>query len=239
MVNRFSEIDDNLEKDIKLVGKRLFTRIQAETETFIRSKWWESQVLEWCMRDDFLKARILRFIDVFPALKTPKLIIKHLREYFPEPEHRLPIPLRLGVSASKLPFLTSRVLSSIVNLSVARIAKQFIPGSTAEEAFEVVRSLKRENMSFTIDILGEATTSELQADIYMKRYIDLINNLYRFSQQEPQKTNIANNLYPINVSLKLSSLYSQFSPVDSEGTCKAVKERLREIFRVAKVCNAL
>ena len=48
---------------------------------------------------------------------------------------------------------------------------------------------------------------------------------------------MAQELYPINVSLKLSSLYSQFDPSDADGTCAAVKARLREIFRVAKECN--
>ena len=238
MDNRFSEIDRELESSIKSIGKKLFSRIQAETETFIHSKWWEAQVLEWCLRDDFLKTRILKFIDVFPSLKTPQQVIAHLREYFPESEHRLPIPLRLGVSASKIPFLTSRALSSIVNLSVTKIAKQFIAGSTAEEAFEAVKSLREENMSFTFDVLGEATTSEAQAEAYMKSYINLIHDLSRLLRESAWKHSSTQELYPINVSLKLSSLYSQFDPADADGTGMAVKVRLQEIFRSAKENNA-
>ncbi len=37
----------------------------------------------------------------------------------------------------------------------------------------------------------------------------------------------------VNVSLKLSSLYSQFDPIDPAGTSAAVRERLRPIFRAA------
>ena len=238
MDNRFSNIDNEIETSIKATGKKLVKRIQAETETFIHSKWWEAQVLEWCLRDNFLKPRILKFIDAFPALKTPQQIVSHLREYFPESEHRLPIPLRLGVSASKIPFLTSRALSAIVNLSVTRIAKQFIAGSTAEEAFKAVKSLREEKMSFTFDILGEATTSEAQAEAYMKSYIGLIHDLSGLLKGSEWKHSTAQELYPINVSLKLSSLYSQFDPSDADGTCAAVKARLREIFRVAKECKA-
>ncbi|OGL40408.1 MAG: L-glutamate gamma-semialdehyde dehydrogenase [Candidatus Schekmanbacteria bacterium RIFCSPHIGHO2_02_FULL_38_11] len=234
--NKSSEINNELEKLIQSTGKRLFRRVQEETETFINSRWWESQVLEWCMKDNFLKTKILRFIDVFPALKTPKQVIKYLREYFPDPEHRLPIPLRIGVSATKLPFLTSRALYSIVNLGVTKMAKQFIPGSTVEQAFDVVKNLKKENMDFTIDILGEATTSELQAEIYMKRYIELIRELSEFFQREVVRTD-TDKSYPINVSIKLSSLYSQFNPVDPEGTGKEVKERLRKILRIAREFN--
>src|SRR3989338_11009079 len=234
--NKSSEINNELEKLIQSTGKRLFRRVQEETETFINSRWWESQVLEWCMKDNFLKTKILRFIDVFPALKTPKQVIKYLREYFPDPEHRLPIPLRICVSATKLPFLTSRALYSIVNLGVTKMAKQFILGSTVEQAFDVVKNLKKENMDFTIDILGEATTSELQAEIYMKRYIELIRELSEFFKREVVRTD-TDKSYPINVSIKLSSLYSQFNPVDPEGTGKEVKERLRKILRIAREFN--
>lgn len=236
MSNNHPEINSQLEKSIKSTGKKLFKRIKEKTETFLHSKRWESQVLEWCMKDNFLKTKILRFIDVFPALKTPKQVIRYLREYFPDPEHRLPIPLRIGVSATKLSFLTSRALFSVVNIGVTKMAKQFIPGSTAEQAFDVIKNLEKENMDFTIDILGEATTSELQADVYMKRYIDLIRELSGFFQRESGKTD-ADKPYPLNVSIKLSSLYSQFNPVDPEGTGKEVKERLRKILRVAKEFN--
>ena len=39
--------------------------------------------------------------------------------------------------------------------------------------------------------------------------------------------------YP-NVSVKLSALYSQFDPLDLEGTTRAVGERLRPVFRAAR-----
>src|SRR5207249_1749921 len=37
----------------------------------------------------------------------------------------------------------------------------------------------------------------------------------------------------VNVSLKLSSLFSQFDPIDPAGTSAAVRDRLRPIFRAA------
>src|SRR5437773_8775088 len=38
----------------------------------------------------------------------------------------------------------------------------------------------------------------------------------------------------VNVSVKLSSLYSQFDPIDPEGTSRAVLARLRPILRLAR-----
>src|SRR5262249_58449631 len=38
----------------------------------------------------------------------------------------------------------------------------------------------------------------------------------------------------VNVSVKLSALYSQFDPIDPEGTSQAVRARLRPILRAAR-----
>jgi RHH-type proline utilization regulon transcriptional repressor/proline dehydrogenase/delta 1-pyrroline-5-carboxylate dehydrogenase len=38
----------------------------------------------------------------------------------------------------------------------------------------------------------------------------------------------------VNLSLKLSSLFSQFDPIDPEGTTAAVRARLRPILRLAR-----
>src|SRR5439155_8282846 len=38
----------------------------------------------------------------------------------------------------------------------------------------------------------------------------------------------------VNVSVKLSSLYSQFDPLDPDGTSRAVRARLRPILRAAR-----
>src|SRR5262249_52748195 len=38
----------------------------------------------------------------------------------------------------------------------------------------------------------------------------------------------------VNVSVKLSSLYSQFDPIDPEGTSRVVRDRLRPILRAAR-----
>ena len=42
----------------------------------------------------------------------------------------------------------------------------------------------------------------------------------------------------VNVSVKLSALYSQFDPIDPEGTSRAVRDRLRPILRAARSTRA-
>ena len=43
----------------------------------------------------------------------------------------------------------------------------------------------------------------------------------------------------VNVSVKLSSLYSQFDPIDPDGTSRAVRERLRPILRLAQAARGV
>src|SRR5437762_11986207 len=49
------------------------------------------QVLDWCLADARLKARLLRFLDCLPALASPRSVVRHVREYFPLREGRLQI----------------------------------------------------------------------------------------------------------------------------------------------------
>src|SRR5258708_24508688 len=42
----------------------------------------------------------------------------------------------------------------------------------------------------------------------------------------------------VNLSLKLSALYSQFNPIDPHGTAAGVKARLRPLLRAARECSA-
>ena len=40
-------------------------------------------------------------------------------------------------------------------------------------------SLNDQNIAFTVDILGEAVVSEIEADLYARRYLDLLEMLGR------------------------------------------------------------
>ena len=97
------------------------------------------------------------------------------------------------------------------------------------------RKLQR---AFTLDVLGEAVTSELEADAYLRAYVELIESIGPTVNAWPEVPRIdrASNveLPRVNVSVKLSALDSQFDPIDSAGTTRRVLARLRELLRVAR-----
>ncbi len=101
------------------------------------------------------------------------------------------------------------------------------------------RRLKR---AFTIDVLGEAVTSESEADQWQRAYVDLIENLGPAVNGWPEVRQIdVDDRGPIprvNVSIKLSALDSQFDPIDPGGSFQRTAARLREILRAAKLHRA-
>ncbi len=129
----------------------------------------------------------------------------------------------------------ARLLSGIAsNVSVA-MAHRFIAGTRPAEAAAAVRRMRDRSAAFTIDVLGEAAVSEVESEDYQKIYFDLLDELPGLARQWPEVPLIdrANGvaLPRVNVSVKLTSLYSQFDPIDPEGTKRNVKDRLRPILR--------
>jgi RHH-type proline utilization regulon transcriptional repressor/proline dehydrogenase/delta 1-pyrroline-5-carboxylate dehydrogenase len=122
------------------------------------------------------------------------------------------------------------------------MARKFIAGSNVAEAVEAVREMRNRRLAFTIDLLGEATITEAEADHVQKQYLDLLTGLTREVNAWPEEPAIDRDdrgpIPRVNVSVKLSALYSQFDPIDPDGTARMVRKRLRPILSLAKQTGA-
>ena len=131
--------------------------------------------------------------------------------------------------------LGGRLLARAAKWNAEHLARRFIAGSNVEEALASVKRLREKSLGFTVDLLGEATITEAEADAVQKQYLDLIDGLTREVNAWPEVPLIDRDdrgpIPRVNVSVKLSSLYSQFDPIDPEGTSRAVRDRLRPILR--------
>ncbi len=171
------------------------------------------------MKDEELRIQILRFIDCLPVLKSSRDIVQHLREYFPAGAGRLPLPFRLGLSVSRPSLLTAGAAATLTRHITGRMARLFIAGANLEEAFATLGRLEHQGFLASVDLLGEATTSQGEADQYTQRYLDLL-------QQWKQRLSC-----PPHLSLKISSLAFPFDPVDPEGAWRQVRPRLKKILQ--------
>lgn len=223
-------------------GREIFARLNRATTVPFSPSWWDERLMEWSMGDEAVKLQLFRFVDVLPLLHSPETITRHLREYFGEAREHLPSWMTLGLRWLPSRGLLGRLLAKTAYHSAERLARKFIAGSNLEEALDAIAELRRRSLAFTIDRLGEATITEREAEQAQADYLELINGLSRevntWKSNERIDRDDRGPIPRVNVSVKLSALYSQFDPIDPEGTSKAVRHRLRPILQAAREQSA-
>lgn len=235
-------IEDRVEKRTREIGEDLFGRLHHRSPSIFHGRWWEDRLMNWAMDDEAVKVQMFRFVDVLPMLRDHAAIAEHLEEYFDEVREHLPWAARLGLDLSTSNSILSRALAYNARTNTARMARRFIAGENVTEVLSSVRQIRKNGYAFTLDLLGEAIISEVEADRYQQAYLDLIAGM---SEQVdswsavPRLDKDHTGAIPrLNVSLKLSALDSQFRSIDPVGSRERVLQRLRPILRAAQEHNA-
>src|SRR4029078_3005812 len=122
------------------------------------------------------KIDLFRFVDVLPTLTTTDQISSHMRQYLLKPGRELPALLGTAIKLAS-GGIASGLAAKAIRKNVTDMAERFIVGTSAAEALPVLRDLYKHGFAFTVDLLGEATISDAEADVYQRRYLDLIDNL--------------------------------------------------------------
>lgn len=215
-------------------GEEILKRMESQSKGSLFSKdFWYGSIMDWSMKNEKFKTNMFRFVDVLPSLNTGDEVATHLKEYFSEGgKSELPAVFNVGLG---LGALAPGLMASAIKKNVTSMAKMFITGETPQEALTVLKKARKNNLTFTVDILGEATLSEKEAQDYQRRYMDLIDGLVSDSQKwedNPLLDFDADGRIPkINVSVKMTALYSQISDKAWEETKRILKDRLRPVFR--------
>ncbi|MBI3078378.1 MAG: bifunctional proline dehydrogenase/L-glutamate gamma-semialdehyde dehydrogenase, partial [Deltaproteobacteria bacterium] len=226
-----------IERETQIAGRQIFARLRIEPPSILQREWWDERILERCMQDEALKIQMFRFIDVLPTLRTPEQIVRHLQEYFLGDERLLPTVAQWGLQLAGPGSPAARPIAQVVRHGATRMAERFLAGATLEQALAVIERLRQRQLGFSLDILGEAAVSEPEAEAYQRQYLDLLEGLAPHARAWTPAPLIddgpAGPLPRVNVSVKLTSLYSQFDPIDPPRSITAVAERLRPILRAA------
>lgn len=234
-----SEIVEQQTRDI---GRSLWNQLERTNPSIFERRWWDDRILAWAMADESVKVQMFRFIDVLPTLRTREAITRHLQEYFEEVSTHLPRAARLALEVSHPDSVLGRALAMTARRNALRMAQRFIAGTEVDEVLQTVGKLRKQGFAFTLDLLGEAIISEGEADAYQQAYLKLMTGLSPVVNDWPENFQIdcdhAGPIPRVNLSLKLSALYSQFNPIDPVGTGAAVKERLRPLLRAARESEA-
>ena len=230
------------EADIRRHAERLYEAAVATVPRLFDRKWWTGQLLEWAIRDNDFKIRLFRFIDVLPTLKTPAQIKRLVDEYFGQDAGPRDISgvrslMRWGMRTLSSVGFGAGVTADIIYNQTIQMANQFIVGAGMKEALPAVVALWNRGIAHSLDLLGEATVCEPEAEAYAARYLEAITALADAAREwRPMPTLEADHLGSLpraQVSIKLSALYSQFDPIDPEGCYRGVASRLRPLLRAA------
>jgi RHH-type proline utilization regulon transcriptional repressor/proline dehydrogenase/delta 1-pyrroline-5-carboxylate dehydrogenase len=233
----------NLDKRIKARGQEFFSVIRGETPSIFDKGWWTGKLLDWCMSNDSFKIQLFRFVDVFPYLTTGESLSRHIEEYFAA-EEDVPSVLKWGAKTAGIGGrLAGKILAQTIRTNIESMAKEFILGENTIDALKALTKLRKNSFAFTVDILGEASVSEKEAELYQQSYLDLLDNLSREEKKwttlgDPASALDWGHAARVYISVKPSSLYSQTNPADFDGSVQAISDRFKSILFKAKEMGA-
>ncbi|MBT8328328.1 MAG: proline dehydrogenase family protein, partial [Desulfofustis sp.] len=230
---------DHLDSRIAEKSREFLLSIKGEAPSVFNKNFWTGKVMDWCMRNEQFKVQMFRFVDVLPYLNSSSSLTRHIKEYFASDTEDIPSILKWGAkSAGFGGSLTGAILGRTIRANIEKMARSFIIGETTKEAVKSIHKLRKDGFAFTVDILGEATVNETEADAYMQQYLALFDALEaaRSSWHPLGGGNDKDWGYAslINVSVKPSALFSQADPKDFEGSVRGILTRLTPIYRRVK-----
>jgi len=230
-----------LEPAIDRIGRRLAQAAARQGPTVFDRRWWSNSLLEWAMKDERFKVRLFRFIDVLPAVHEDSRVAALIEEYFGDLASSA-APLGWGLRAMSATKLGGRLTARSLRQQIMQMAKIFIAGTSVADAEPKLAELWKNGRGFSIDLLGEASVSEPEAERYRDRCLDALKALQRAASAWPSHTLLEHDhlgpLPRVHLSIKLSALYSQLDPIDPDSAFEAASARLRPLLDLAMAMPA-
>ncbi len=126
--------------------------------------------------------------------------------------------------------LGEAVIRPIILQGMKIIGKQFVMGSTIEEALKNAKTLEKKGYRYSYDMLGESARTQEDAEKYYQSYLNAINAIGKASYQ----------LGPVQgpgISVKLSALHPRYEYSKQEQVLEELVPRLLSLVKAAKTHN--
>ena len=222
---------DTPEQAVQSLARSLYQKAAQHKPSLFEAKDLLGRMIDWSLDDESLRVALFRFVDVLPSLESSSEIGRHLEEYFARVDHALG-----GLAVLAQALHAGTLVAPLVRRNVINLARRFIAEESSDHLITVLESLRKEPAAFTLDIVGEATVSDREAQAMQQRYLELLRRLAKASEGWPSCAQIDESpkgkIPRVNLSVKLSALCARFDPLDPN-TETTVSERLRELFREA------
>jgi proline dehydrogenase len=223
-----------VERDLREVGRQLAARFPPRTRHPVRAL--DAKAMELSSQDAELRAALFRFVDVTPACRSLDDLARHLAGYLEEVDAPPP-PLRAAMRMAE-----SRAgrtaLGAAAAAGVKHMAHRFIVGDTPRAAVGDLRSMWRDGIAASLDLLGEATVTADEADRYAARCTDALEELARAYEKVPAREHLEHDslgrLPRANLSVKVSALTPLMRPEAPELGRDDAARRLRPLLDTAR-----
>jgi RHH-type proline utilization regulon transcriptional repressor/proline dehydrogenase/delta 1-pyrroline-5-carboxylate dehydrogenase len=189
-----------------------------------------------------LRSAMFRFVDAAPACHGALDLGAHLRAFVREVDGEpIPATLRpLRAGAAPRPLLAAYGLAS--GPATALLARQFIAGRDVRSATRNLRAMWRHGQAFALDLLGESTVSEAEAEAYSERCAGTLRVLSEVTNEWPEQplldADLHGTLPRANLSIKLTALTPLLRPLAPEVGAADAARRLTPLLRLAKELGA-
>ncbi len=227
-----------LERAIREIGADLAAAFPGGSRNPLKTV--DARAMEMASGDRELRAALFRFVDVTPACRSLDDLARHLSQFLEEvPEPPQPIATAMRIAGTR-PGRTA--LGAAAAAGVKHMAHRFIVAETPAQAASAFRELWQRGVASTVDLLGEATVTEPEADRYAARCREALEELVQASRRWPERPQLErDSIGPLpraNVSVKVSALTPMLRPDAPELGRRDAGERLRPLLRRARELGA-
>jgi RHH-type proline utilization regulon transcriptional repressor/proline dehydrogenase/delta 1-pyrroline-5-carboxylate dehydrogenase len=227
-----------VERELREVGGSIAARFPSRARHPVRTL--DAKAMELSAQDAELRAALFRLVDVTPACDSLDELARHLTGYLGEVESAPP-PLRAAMRMGE-----SRAgraaLGAAAAAGVRHMAHRFIVAATPAAAARDLRSMWRDGIAASLDLLGEATVTAAEADRYAERCASSLDELAqayaRVPERELLERDSAGPLPRANLSVKVSALTPLMRAEAPERGRDDAAHRLRPLLEQARSLGA-
>jgi proline dehydrogenase len=227
-----------LESELKRIGREVAAAFPSRSLHPVRTL--DAKAMELASRDAELRAALFRLVDVTPACRSLDDLARHLADYLDEVDDRPP-PLEAAMRMAHSR-AGRRALGVAAAAGVRHMAHRFIVAESPAAARGDLKALWSHGVATTVDLLGEATVTQEEADRYAERCAEALRTIAEAARGWPERPALehdsAGPLPRANLSVKVSALTPLLHPDAPELGRDDAAGRLRPLLVLARELGA-
>ncbi len=226
------------EDEVARIGRELAAAMPSAARHPLRAL--DARAMRATAQDRELRAALFRLVDVTPACRSLEDLARHLNEYLAAVDEAPPsLATAMRMAHTKA---GRRALGAAASVAIRHMAHRFIIAESPREALGTLAGLWRRGMASSLDLLGEATVTEAEADRYAERCAGALEDLAQAAERWPSRPRLeadsAGPLPRVNLSIKVSALTPRIHPEAPELGREDAARRVRPLLRRARELGA-